>query len=102
LRARHARHSPIEAIEHHGHEDRHRSLLEAAFHRLDDGEEATEKRGGGEQIGQHVNASTPQLGVEQGLARLDFGHCSRLTGIRLRRGQLGRNSQGEGFRHEGF
>jgi hypothetical protein len=27
-------------------------------------------------FGRQIDASTPQLGVEQGLARLDFGHCA--------------------------
>jgi hypothetical protein len=65
-----ARHPAVEAVEHHGDEDRHRRPLEIALHRLDDGIEAGEQRRRGEQVGQDVNAAPRRSGLNKGLRGL--------------------------------
>ena len=52
----HARHAPIQAVEHHGAENANGCHVEAAVHRHDDGIEAAEQRRQRKQVGQDVNA----------------------------------------------
>jgi hypothetical protein len=54
---RQARHAAVQAVEHHGDEDRHRGVLEAPVHRLHDGVESRRTAPRGEQVGQDVDAA---------------------------------------------
>ena len=56
-----ARHTPIQAIEHHGHEHSGSSYVEVAVHRVDDGIETGKQVGRGEQIGQQIDAAMAHL-----------------------------------------
>jgi hypothetical protein len=64
LGARQAGDPAVEPVEHHRDEDRHRSLLETAAHRLHDRVEAREERDRREKVGQPVDPAP-------GKARLD-------------------------------
>ena len=71
----HTRHPPIQAIEHHGDENRHRRALEIALHRLNDGKESGKQRRRRKQVGQYVNTAPLEFRIEQRLAWLAFDHC---------------------------
>jgi hypothetical protein len=79
-----ARNAAVEAVEHHGDEDRHRGVLEALVHRLHDRIEAGEQRRGGEQVRQDVDAAAALVGQGQ-RGVFDIGHLGcRLRGIQER------------------
>src|SRR5690606_33022821 len=65
LGAGEARNPPVQPVEHHRDEDRHRRQLEAPVHRLDDRVEPGEERSGGDEIRQPVDAVAAEPVLEQ-------------------------------------
>src|SRR3569832_1962804 len=63
LGKRHTGDAAIEAVEHHGDENRYRREFEAAVHRLHDREEAGEQCAGCEQVGQQIDAAVTHPGA---------------------------------------
>src|SRR6267143_362978 len=64
--------APVHAVEHHGDVDGDRADLEAAVHRLHDGEKAAEQHAGREQVRQQVDAAPPQAAQAAGPGRYGY------------------------------
>ncbi|MOA29483.1 hypothetical protein D3C78_1504990 [compost metagenome] len=81
----------VQTIQHHGDEDGDGSIGELPAHRIDDGVQASEQRGGSKQVGQQIDAAMTDLAAIGVLAFLDmfidgqqafgFGGLVRLLGL---------------------